>query len=160
MGGLIVHTQRECVLQRIFQMLIVATVVVFGLLGEPQEAAAKHEGTVMAGISAGILAINLVSIGSSSLHLSGKKHLPLGWQIYGGVTSGLTLAFGGILVIPNPTFWVAWTAIGVGAITMTLTILASTRNRPKKPTVTLSPILLKDVSGSLTPGVGLSLLSF
>jgi hypothetical protein len=145
--------------------ILFASVLTLGLIGQPQEAAANHDSTdiLVVGLvsSATLLVLDVVSVIPSSIYLAEKKHSPLGWQVFGYASSGLTLGVGVTLAATGPSSWsVPWILIGSGAVTLTMAILAGTLNRSKEPTVALSPILLQDVSGNLTLGVGLSLLSF
>jgi hypothetical protein len=149
---------------RALKMFLFAMILTLGLVGQPQEAAANHEDNGILAVallsSASLLVLDVVSIIPSSIYLAKKKHSPLAWQIFGYAASGLTIGLGVTFAAITPDWSVPWILIGSGAVTLTMAILAGRLNRPKKPTVTWSPILLQDVSGSLTPGVGLSLLSF
>ena len=120
---------------------------------------------IVLGIYGGVAAANATSIAASSVYLGMERPSPVGWQVYsyavGGLTFGAGLFFGITAAAHGYEDPMAWIVAGVGATTLTMSILAATLNRKKTlPSVTVAPILLRDVEGGLAPGVGLSVMSF
>ena len=127
------------------------------------QASDTHMGDIFAAVIltvGGAAAMNLTSIVASSVYLGKGKHSPLGWQIFSYTVGGFTVGTG-IAVLAGEDLEVGSTILAIGATTLTLSILAATRNKPKKkPSVAFAPVLLRDLEGGLAPGVGFSLLSF
>jgi hypothetical protein len=114
-------------------------------------------GVAVVGVGA---VLNLTSIVASSVYLGMKKRSALGWQVFGHTVGGLTLGVALVYAARSPTTDL-FAVVGIGATTLTLSILAGTLNKPKtKPAVALSPVLIQDMQGHVTPGLGLSVLAF
>jgi hypothetical protein len=159
-----------------FNTFLVVLVFVTGFVSHSgtahAEAGEMSEGDVIAEIAVGTLgaiavlgitavaAINLVSIVPSAIYLGNKKRSPIGWQVYGYLVGGLTFGLGLASALNQSTSW-SWSLVGIGATTLTLNILAGTLNKPTtKPAVALAPVLIQDMRGHVTPGLGLSVLAF
>ena len=105
-------------------------------------------------------ALNLTSFLASSVYLGMKKRSSLAWQSFSYTVAGLTLGVGVVYGIAGESAAVGG-VVAVGVTTLTLSILAGTLNKPKKkPAVVFSPVLIRDMQGQITPGLGLSVLAF
>ena len=93
------------------------------------------------------------------VYLAKKKHMPSGWQIAGYINASLQLTFSAVLYGTDAPIG-GTVFLSIGALTLTLNLLAANLNKNKPKTVAFTPTLLKDSGGNLAPGVGLSLLSF
>ena len=93
------------------------------------------------------------------VYLAKKKHMPSGWQIAGYINASLQLTFSAVLYGTDAPIG-GTVFLSIGALTLTLNLLAAKLNKNKPKTVAFTPILLKDSGGNLAPGVGFSLLSF
>ncbi len=82
------------------------------------------------------------------------------WQVLGYASGAGTMAIGAAFLAGHGRLSIGLTCLAVGATTVTMAALAGNLNRPKKPNVTLTPLLVVDAEGSLAPGVGLSVVSF
>ena len=151
-----------------FIMILLGLTLSTGLMSTNNKAhASSGMGDVMAialGTAILVGGANLTTIISSSVYLAKEKEAPLGWQIFNYTISGLTFGTGTVMTVASAVNGysdaVGLTMLGVGATGLTLAILSATLNKGKTPDVAISPILLRDVEGNLTPGVGLSLGSF
>ena len=150
-------------MSRFLRVVLVTFLLGSVLTVQAPPAKADFEGLVpvLIGMGAGGV-LNITSIVANSVYLGEKKHLSTSWQALGYTVGGITTGFGLFFVIGggigDPLFL---SVLVLGATTLTTRVLAGTRNKPKdKPSVAFSPILLRDVEGGLTPGVGLSLMSF
>ena len=150
---------------RRLKILAVSVLLSVGLMAHPGTAQASEVGVgeaILIGVTViGVVgALNLTSIVASSVYLGMKKHSPLGWQIFGYGIGGITLGVG-VAYAAGSGSADLWAIAGIGATTLTLSILAGTLNKAKKkPAVALSPVLIRDMQGQIRPGLGLSVLAF
>ena len=148
-------------LPRKLSALLIALTMAFAVTATPQKAEASAVlGEIYLAVVIGgsvVAGLELASIISSSVYLGMKKRQGIGWTITGSVADGLTILLGlGMMGSPEA----GSIFLGIGALSLTLTILAATRNKPQKAALTLSPMLMRDTGGNIAPGLGVSLLSF
>jgi len=146
--------------KRKFSASVVATLLLFGVMSVPGSAAADVN-EVETGIVVGSIfaAVELTSLVSSAVYLGKKKPLPMGWQVFSYTASGLSVGGGLYFAIEgNQGAGILFASVGV--LSLTLSILAATSNKPKKPTVAFTPVMLRDIAGAIVPGFGFSAASF
>jgi hypothetical protein len=157
--GIVVFS-RDVRMNQSFRIAALAGAIAAGSMVTPGSVArADHEGELfitLITVGTAWVGLNVASVTMSSIRLAQGEQAEMGRSIFGYALGALNLGIG-LFAASDGNAPGAGIFLGIGALTLTMAILARVMNAP--PDVVVAPVVSEDVAGNITYGLGLTFFS-